>query len=103
MRRRRRTKRGSKTVRPSLIVSLKISIRVNSIHPGVIQTDMGQQTFVSRARNIGTNDVDAARQIALSTHPIGRLGVATDIAKGIVFLASDDAGFMTVPGLSSTV
>ena len=57
-------------------------IRVNSIHPGVIQTDMGQQTFVSRARNIGTNDVDAARQIALSTHPIGRLGMPTDIAKG---------------------
>ena len=74
-------------------------IRVNSIHPGVIQTDMGEQTFVSRARNIGTNDVDAARQIALSTHPIGRLGTATDIAKGILFLASDDAGFMTGAGL----
>jgi NAD(P)-dependent dehydrogenase (short-subunit alcohol dehydrogenase family) len=74
-------------------------IRVNSIHPGVIQTDMGEQTFVSRARNIGTNDVDAARQIALSTHPIGRLGVPTDIAKGIVFLASDDAGFMTGAGI----
>ena len=74
-------------------------IRVNSIHPGVIQTDMGQQTFVSRARNIGTNDVDAARQIALSTHPIGRLGMPTDIAKGIVFLSSDDAGFMTGAGL----
>ena len=28
-------------------------------------------------------------------HPIGRLGVAEDIAKGIIFLASDDAGFMT--------
>src|SRR3954471_4575891 len=74
-------------------------IRVNSIHPGVIQTDMGEQTFVSRARNIGTNDVDAARQIALSTHPIGRLGIPTDIAKGIVFLVSDDAGFMTGAGL----
>src|SRR5436190_6703145 len=70
-------------------------IRVNSIHPGVIQTDMGEQTFVSRARNIGTNDVEAARQIALSTHPIGRLGTPADIAKGILFLASDDAGFMT--------
>jgi len=74
-------------------------IRVNSIHPGVIQTDMGEQTFVSRARNIGTNDVEAARQIALSSHPIGRLGLPNDIAKGIVFLASDDAGFMTGAGL----
>ncbi|HEY1798267.1 MAG TPA: SDR family oxidoreductase [Stellaceae bacterium] len=74
-------------------------IRVNSIHPGVIQTDMGEQTFTARARSQGSNDVDAARQIALRTHPIGRLGVPNDIAKGIVFLASDDAGFMTGAGL----
>ena len=72
---------------------------VNSIHPGVIETDMGQQTFVSRARNHGTNDVEAARQAAMSRHPIGRLGVPDDIAKGIVFLASDDAGSMTASGL----
>jgi len=56
-------------------------IRVNSIHPGVIQTDMGEQTFASRARNLGTNDVDAARQLALSTHLIGRLGIPSDIAR----------------------
>ena len=74
-------------------------IRVNSIHPGVIQTDMGEQTFAARARNLGSNDVDGARHIALTTHPIGRLGVPTDIAKGILFLASDDAAFMTGAGL----
>jgi NAD(P)-dependent dehydrogenase (short-subunit alcohol dehydrogenase family) len=74
-------------------------IRVNSIHPGLIQTDMGEQTFVSRARNLGTNDVDEVRQQAMSRHPIGRLGVPEDIAKGIVFLASDDSGFMTGAGL----
>jgi 3(or 17)beta-hydroxysteroid dehydrogenase len=74
-------------------------IRVNSIHPGVIQTDMGEQTFTARARNQGSNDVEAARQLALRTHPIGRLGIPNDIAKGIVFLASDDAGFMTGAGL----
>ena len=74
-------------------------IRVNSIHPGVIDTDMGQQTFVSRASKMGTNDVDQAREMALSTHPIGRLGLADDIAKGIVFLASDDSDFMTGAGL----
>jgi NAD(P)-dependent dehydrogenase (short-subunit alcohol dehydrogenase family) len=74
-------------------------IRVNSIHPGVIETDMGQQTFVSRAAKMATNDVDQARDIAMSSHPIGRLGKADDIAKGVVFLASDDAGFMTGAGL----
>jgi NAD(P)-dependent dehydrogenase (short-subunit alcohol dehydrogenase family) len=74
-------------------------IRVNSIHPGLIETDMGQQTFAMRARQQGTNDTERARQATLALHPIGRLGVADDIAKGIVFLASDDAGFMTGAGL----
>ncbi len=74
-------------------------IRVNSIHPGVIDTDMGAQTFVARAAQRRENDVDAARKVAISTHPIGRLGVAEDIANGICFLASDDAGFMTGAGL----
>jgi 3(or 17)beta-hydroxysteroid dehydrogenase len=74
-------------------------IRVNSIHPGVIETDMGAQTFVSRARQAGSNDVEAARNIAARQHPIGRLGAAEDIALGIVFLASDDAGFMTGSGM----
>ncbi|MGI9475279.1 MAG: SDR family NAD(P)-dependent oxidoreductase [Hyphomicrobiaceae bacterium] len=74
-------------------------IRVNSIHPGVIETDMGAQTFTARANMAGSNDTESARQQALNLHPIGRLGVADDIALGIVFLASDDAGFMTGSGL----
>jgi NAD(P)-dependent dehydrogenase (short-subunit alcohol dehydrogenase family) len=74
-------------------------IRVNSIHPGLIETDMGQQTFVMRAKQVGTNDTEKAREATLALHPIGRLGTASDIAKGIVFLASDDAGFMTGAGL----
>ena len=74
-------------------------IRVNSIHPGLIETDMGEKTFVMRAQQQGTNDTERARQATLALHPIGRLGVADDIAKGIVFLASDDASFMTGAGL----
>ena len=74
-------------------------IRVNSVHPGVIITDMGEQTFVSRAKQFGTNDVERSKQTALAAHPIGRLGVPADIANGIVFLASDDSGFMTGSGL----
>lgn len=74
-------------------------IRVNSIHPGVIETDMGAQTFATRAKITGTNDVEAARSTALTQHPIGRLGQAEDIAKGILYLASDDSSFMTGAGL----
>src|SRR6266481_1320993 len=74
-------------------------IRVNSMHPGTIDTDMGDQVLVTRARNLGTNDVAAARAQVIERLPIGRIGTVTDIAKGIVFLASDDAAFMTGAGL----
>ena len=74
-------------------------IRVNSIHPGVIQTDMGEQTFVARAQRVGSNDTAPHKQIVTDTIPWGRLGVPADIAKGIVFLASDDAGYMNGAGL----
>ena len=47
----------------------------------------------------GANDVEAVPQLAMPRHPIGRLSVPDDIARGIVFLASDDAGFMTGAGL----
>jgi len=74
-------------------------IRVNSIHPGVIQTDMGEQTFVARAQRTGSNDTATARQVVTDSVPWGRMGVPMDIAKGIVFLASDDAGYMNGAGL----
>jgi NAD(P)-dependent dehydrogenase (short-subunit alcohol dehydrogenase family) len=70
-------------------------IRVNSMHPGTIDTDMGDQVLVARARNLGTNDIELARRQVLERLPIGRMGTPTDIAKGILFLASDDAAFMT--------
>jgi 3(or 17)beta-hydroxysteroid dehydrogenase len=74
-------------------------IRVNSMHPGTIDTDMGGQVLVSRARNLGTNDIEMARRQVVERLPIGRMGIPEDIAKGIVFLASDDAAFMTGAGL----
>ena len=74
-------------------------IRVNSMHPGTIDTDMGDQVLVSRARNLGTNDIEMARRQVIERLPIGRMGTPIDIAKGILFLASDDAAFMTGAGL----
>jgi NAD(P)-dependent dehydrogenase (short-subunit alcohol dehydrogenase family) len=69
--------------------------KVCSLAPGVIDTDMGAQTFVRRMAVIGSNDMDLAREQSIRMHPIGRLGVPEDIALTIVFLASDDARFMT--------
>ena len=74
-------------------------IRVNSMHPGTIDTDMDDQVLVTKARNLGTNDITAAQTQIIERLPIERIGTITDIAKKIVFLASDDAAFMTGAGL----
>jgi NAD(P)-dependent dehydrogenase (short-subunit alcohol dehydrogenase family) len=58
------------------------------MHPRTIDTDMGDQVLAIRARNLGTNDLEPARQQTLNRIPIGRMGAVSDIAKGIVFLAS---------------
>src|SRR5712664_3394094 len=74
-------------------------IRVNSMHPGTTESDMGNQVLVTRARYLGNNDIEAARRQVIERLPIGRMGTPADIAKGILFLASDDAAFMTGAGL----
>ncbi|MGC1889732.1 MAG: SDR family oxidoreductase [Stellaceae bacterium] len=54
----------------------------------------------SRGRAISA-PTTSRRRVAKSSSvcPIGRMGTPDDIAKGIVFLASDDAAFMTGAGL----
>ena len=65
------------------------------MYRALMAVDLATVVKVARARNLGTNDLEATRKRFLDNHPIGRLGVAGDVAKGILFLASDDSGFMT--------
>ena len=60
-------------------------IRANSVHPGVIETEMTREVV---------ND-EAFRQFRLVTNPIPRLGQPEDVAYGVLFLASDESSFMT--------
>jgi len=69
-------------------------VRVNSVHPGVIETPMGQEVIdgISALSGIDEND---ARAVADHAHALGRLGQPVNVADAIVFLASDRAAFMT--------
>jgi len=64
-------------------------IRVNSIHPGFIWTPMVEGHLS------GQGDMDAARKAVDALHPLGHMGEPDDIAWGAVYLASDEAKFVT--------
>ncbi|MFP4348436.1 MAG: SDR family NAD(P)-dependent oxidoreductase [Desulfococcaceae bacterium] len=65
-------------------------IRVNSVHPGYIWTPLVEE-LASRSEE----GVDAFREKLAQKHPVGRVGQPEDIAYGILYLASDEAKFVT--------
>lgn len=66
-----------------------LGIRVNSVHPGFIDTPMVSNALADR------EDGNEMRVALMNAHPIGRFGVPREIADAIAFLASDDASFIT--------
>ncbi len=63
-------------------------IRVNSIHPAFIDTDLVDQ--IAKGADKAAVREKLARQV-----PLGRIGTTMDVAYAVVYLASDESGFMT--------
>lgn len=75
--------------------ALGYNIRVNSVHPGGIETPM-LRSIMQRYVDMGAvASVDASVQAMNTSHPIGRLGQPAEMAGGVVFLASEASSFMT--------
>ncbi len=66
-------------------------VRVNSIHPGYIDTGM----FAAGFTGMPEDQASRARQRVLDSIPLGRLGTPRDIANGCVYLASDESAYVT--------
>jgi acetoacetyl-CoA reductase len=66
----------------------KFGVLVNAIAPGYIDTDMVAAV------------PEAVLEKIVAKIPVGRLGSAYEIARGVAFLASEDAGFITGSTLS---
>jgi NAD(P)-dependent dehydrogenase (short-subunit alcohol dehydrogenase family) len=66
------------------------AIRVNSIHPGYIHTAMMEDTCRRDYGDIPTGLAELGK-----LHPIGRVGEPEEIASGVLYLASDEAKFVT--------
>jgi 3-oxoacyl-[acyl-carrier protein] reductase len=63
-------------------------IRVNSINPGMVETEGTTSAGITAKEN------DFRKQIEAQT-PLGRIGKPADIAPAVVFLASPDSGWIT--------
>lgn len=66
-----------------------LGIRVNSVHPGFIDTPM-----VSGALQQVEN-ANEMRDMLISRHALGRFGLPREVADAVLFLASDESSFIT--------
>jgi len=67
-----------------------VPVRANMVHPGAIRTPMYDRykfSGMDTPENIETNFA--------ATHPMNRIGEPEEVAKAVVFLASDEASFTT--------
>jgi NAD(P)-dependent dehydrogenase (short-subunit alcohol dehydrogenase family) len=67
------------------IVHARENIRVNALCPGPLRTEMLMKFL----------DTDAKKQRRLVHIPMGRFGVAREIAQAALFLASDESSYVT--------
>ena len=76
------------------------NIRVNSVHPGIIETDIWGKEISGIAEAQPELMVEGANRINIDAFtdavvPGGRVGQPEDIARGVVFLASDASSYMS--------
>ena len=74
----------------------KDGVRCNSVHPGIIETPIwdGISATVGAAGGAIPNRIDLDAMTAIAT-PLGVKGYPEDIAAGVVYLASDEARYVT--------
>ncbi|HEX2158661.1 MAG TPA: SDR family NAD(P)-dependent oxidoreductase [Actinomycetes bacterium] len=75
--------------RQAAVEYARAGIRVNAIVPGTIMTEMNEAIMRESA------DGDAVMAGWVAMHPMGRIGQPEEVAAAIVFLASDEASFIT--------
>jgi NAD(P)-dependent dehydrogenase (short-subunit alcohol dehydrogenase family) len=78
---------------------LGYGVRVNSVYPGLVPTEMGNKLAQDMA-DVGLfPSAQEAVAAVVALTPAGRLGEVADMADAVVFLASEGARFITGAGL----
>jgi len=69
-------------------------IRVNSVHPGIIDTPIWGKIPTEATGRAQNAPIDPEERAKLAT-PLGRAGYAAEIAQGVLYLASDASAYVT--------
>ncbi len=77
-------------------------INVNSVCPGFVKTSMQDREVVWEAKLRGIDDPEKVRREYIEMTPLKRLCYPEDVAKVVLFLASEDADFLTGQAINVT-
>src|SRR5579883_3038168 len=73
---------------------IKQGIRCNAVCPGTIESPSLEERIAAQSKATGTSS-DEVRQAFIDRQPMGRLGKAEEVAALALFLASDEASYIT--------
>jgi len=82
--------------RSTAIAYVNKGIRVNTVVPGVMHTPLVEHRLVQQ---LGSSDAKALVAKRHASVPMGRMGDAWDVANAVLFLASDEARYITATQL----
>jgi NAD(P)-dependent dehydrogenase (short-subunit alcohol dehydrogenase family) len=78
------------------------NINVNAVCPGFVKTSMQDREIVWEAKLRGIDEPEKVREEYIKQTPLGRLCYPEDVAKVVLFLASEDADFLTGQAINVT-
>jgi len=88
------TKGGVVNMTRAMALEIAPDVRVNCLCPGYVETDMIRSSINKKA------DPAAAEQKMIDYAPLKRIGSTTEIAHAVLYLASDEANFITGTSLA---
>jgi 3-oxoacyl-[acyl-carrier protein] reductase len=70
-------------------------VRVNAIAPGIVMTAMTTRHFTAPDGTVNEGARDAVVESMSRNAPLGRMGTPEDVARSVLFLASEASSYMT--------
>ena len=80
----------------------KYQITVNAVCPGCVETELIHQSLGKAAEILGMSTSEVMQRFCIDLTPLGRMATPLDVARGVTFLASDEAEFITGSSLNVT-